>query len=651
MKILYCHNNILADLEPLFLAGLESKHRTIVVSTIRLWNATFGDCDTKLDYSPRITQALSRLLPAADLRLPFFPENLDLEWSNEDRQPITFDTQDDDTNLWDSILARPAPSIPAFRARRSTPQVIVEVKKSITAKRPREETPEIDQRKSKKRVSTPMLRHDDSQIHFETIESSPIPDMSVPESQLLTERQKEVKERQQAEAAMFPDIRSSPRPRERSIPRRSESVDLPFLRSSSKPRAASSPPTERQTTPVLAPQAEEDDYVNSSPTPTREVNEANDDDEMEDIAKASLSPLNLAEEFEEPDVPSSPPEMIEVDNEDSVTSLDPSAQIDSLSTEFNLTVSSVEFTPEEQHKSTISDSFEKIDDTAEPGKPIILKTTPIPTDNEVQVRQGGTTSITPDQSPKNSTPMPLQTPKLPIYHDALSSPTSSDQNYGDEVFEDAVSSPNIELDIPDPKKASSPLSDLDESSMMRMMTKFDQSSGRLARNVKLSIENEEEMETALTGAISSSVEGSFESPSGATHNISAQSHDLMDIDAPEGDGEAQELVSPIPSLIPETPGARPQVPMIIINGEQYDPNDTIVVSIPADFHAYPKKSRKRRFGSSPRKRASIGRGPGAPSPLSQKWKEEAVERNGEKGVPDSQEGPTGSKLMALTYST
>lgn len=62
--------------------------------------------------------------------------------------------------------------------------------------------------------STPprRLRHDDSQIHFAAIDSSPVGSDFV-DSQLLTERQKEVNARQHQDAlAMFSDLRSSPRP-------------------------------------------------------------------------------------------------------------------------------------------------------------------------------------------------------------------------------------------------------------------------------------------------------------------------------------------------------------------------------------------------------------------------------------------------------
>lgn len=65
--------------------------------------------------------------------------------------------------------------------------------------------------------STPKarLRHDDSQVQFAAIESSPLVAELV-DSQLLTDHQKEVRERQGFErGAMFPDLRLSPKSRTR----------------------------------------------------------------------------------------------------------------------------------------------------------------------------------------------------------------------------------------------------------------------------------------------------------------------------------------------------------------------------------------------------------------------------------------------------
>src|SRR5206468_2894482 len=69
--------------------------------------------------------------------------------------------------------------------------------------------PEAKPAASNRRTTTPRLRHDDSQVHFAAI--GPSSAMGSPlESQVLTERQKEVRERQRENATLFPEIQSSP---------------------------------------------------------------------------------------------------------------------------------------------------------------------------------------------------------------------------------------------------------------------------------------------------------------------------------------------------------------------------------------------------------------------------------------------------------
>lgn len=108
------------------------------------------------------------------------------------------------------------------------------------------------------------LRHDDSQIQFAAIESSPI-GQNLLDSQLLTDRQREVKERQQVEtAAMFPDLRSSPR-----LKLREAHKDLPRICFVSDPASTGDLVADGPTTPTLPlPQhGPMDDFLSSSPTP------------------------------------------------------------------------------------------------------------------------------------------------------------------------------------------------------------------------------------------------------------------------------------------------------------------------------------------------------------------------------------------------
>ena len=111
--------------------------------------------------------------------------------------------------------------------------------------------------------STPKgrLRHDDSQIQFAAIDSSP-PTGTIVESQHLTDHQKEVKERQEEGAAVtFPDIRSSPR-RSRSAERLPELV-LHRKQASSRPLDADAEPS-----PTFPPgDMTMNEFLGSSPTP------------------------------------------------------------------------------------------------------------------------------------------------------------------------------------------------------------------------------------------------------------------------------------------------------------------------------------------------------------------------------------------------
>ena len=106
------------------------------------------------------------------------------------------------------------------------------------------------------------LRHDDSQIQFATIESSPLQSEPL-ESQYLTARQKEVKERQGHEAAaMFPDIRSSPRSTSRPI-----DYNLPKLVLKSAQNSTPKTIINEDTSPTGLP-ALMNEFLGSSPTPS-----------------------------------------------------------------------------------------------------------------------------------------------------------------------------------------------------------------------------------------------------------------------------------------------------------------------------------------------------------------------------------------------
>ena len=136
-----------------------------------------------------------------------------------------------------------------------------------------------------KTTPTARLRHNDSQIKFTAIESSPLQPELV-ESQYLTDRQKEVQERQGREAAaMFPEIRSSPRSNSR---RRDCNPPKLVFKSAQNPGPKSA--IDEDTSPTFPPDALMNEYFGSSPTPTSKRSR----ERRSDDSPSSSPPLVLA---------------------------------------------------------------------------------------------------------------------------------------------------------------------------------------------------------------------------------------------------------------------------------------------------------------------------------------------------------------------
>ena len=642
MKDTHSHSAILSSLEPLIVSGLETKHRTILIGAIRLWNTTFADCEESLDYPPRIKAALLRLRPVANLHLPFFPESAESEASGDHRQPLPFEETHDEASFFepsrlDSILGRePTSYLGSSRDHNSLPLPGVN-------KRSREETPDMGSRNTKKRVPTPKLRHDDSQIQFEPIDSSPLVDEAA-ESQLLTDRQKEVKERQKLDAAMFPDLRSSPRPKTPS------SVELPLHRSASKARSLSSPSLARQTTPTLILQAEEDDFVTSSPTPTR----ANTSEPPSSPSEHATKMQAISYE-DESDIPSSPPEMVDDMSNTNTTPLYPSAQIDPYAVETTRTISTYEDTPRESIEPKTSSASAVpiqtgrvtrsvsnirpvgLDSVSEPG-PVAVDTSLVYT-NSLSESNNNLVSV-------------QQAQETPVFHDALTSPASSDGHTGNpEVFEDAVTSPRLDMETAAKKKASSPIiSDFDESSMLRLVKEYDQGSGRPRRSTRYSTGKENEPDGPLAPTYSPCP---AVSSAGPADSFTGDANEATSMHGEETDkvrkgpirvtGKTSQS-SPLPSLIPETPGVRGTV-FVTDDGEELDMDETIIVETPDDYEPYtaPRRRRSRALFTRTRNWSA--------SPASKKRKLEET-AGAEREVPDNQgvklEGTNNRALCIVT---
>lgn len=202
-------SNLLKSLEILLVAGFASPHRQVVNETILFWNAKFGG-QRSLEYPPKLESVLRARMVNADIELPAFPD------SNIEHVPATlpdfFETESRDTNTisaqgpasglqphqqWATCELKPEQS-EYFTAQKSPAVNVTTIPNTV------------DRRSAASGSSTPKarLRHDDSQIQFALIDSSPI--RFEDDSQHFTEHQKEVKARQNETAQMFPELSSSP---------------------------------------------------------------------------------------------------------------------------------------------------------------------------------------------------------------------------------------------------------------------------------------------------------------------------------------------------------------------------------------------------------------------------------------------------------
>ncbi|KAI1876152.1 uncharacterized protein JN550_001648 [Neoarthrinium moseri] len=257
-------------IEPLLCSAFESKHRHTVNTLASLWNSAFDQAE-KIEYPARLKSVLLSVRSYAYIVLP----GLDISSYGASRPQPSFVESQDDLDVPSTKSSRrntPQSERPSSSRRSNTPG---SGKVSIPSKRRLESTPDVPRSKSARRSATPRLRHDNSQIQFAVIaSSSPIGSL---ESQVLTERQKEVRERQQHNATLFPNIRPSAdtndtRPEE---PRESSGED--------RPEKVATPKSHRSF----------EDYVSSTPTPRRgqaPLIEDNDHEMTDDIPSSPPDP-------------------------------------------------------------------------------------------------------------------------------------------------------------------------------------------------------------------------------------------------------------------------------------------------------------------------------------------------------------------------
>lgn len=249
-------------------------------SAVLLWNRGFESA-SEIQYPAALRGVLLSLRPYADIALP----GLDaLNSDAGDLVPQFVESQDDLGVITSSDIPgqgadsalNPSSPLVHLQTPRSKQTTSAEDLRSHSRSRSARST------RSSRRARASKLRHDDSQIQFATIEESS-PSARANESQVLTDRQKEVRERQLENAALFQSIRPSPKKGKGE-----RLISVSRQASPQKLNIDQVPTTDRSTTPKVARSFE---YVASTPTPRRGHHLMIDEDhELTD------------------DVPSSPPE-------------------------------------------------------------------------------------------------------------------------------------------------------------------------------------------------------------------------------------------------------------------------------------------------------------------------------------------------------
>ncbi|KAL8808328.1 MAG: hypothetical protein Q9182_000148 [Xanthomendoza sp. 2 TL-2023] len=252
----------LSRLQDLITSGFQSRHKRVVNEWITAWNQTFGRAET-LEYPVTLRIVLKKLRPTVDIELPGFVEEEESEVSIEvSSSPFHFvesQGEEDDCLMHEIAAAKSKPFLKQGRVINQTKKGASPARRTVVRSPGTPRT--TGSRRQPKLKPKARLRHDNSQIEFAAVDSSPLVS-EFAETQHLTDHQKEIKERQEhGVAAMFRDIRSSARS-SRSADRPVELV-LHKKQSTSKPLDADAEPS-----PTFPPgDVIMNEFLGSSPTP------------------------------------------------------------------------------------------------------------------------------------------------------------------------------------------------------------------------------------------------------------------------------------------------------------------------------------------------------------------------------------------------
>jgi hypothetical protein len=292
-------SQVLLHFESLITSGFVSRRRSIVNISIATWNKTFGKEDD-LRYPKRLEAVLRRLHNSVELVLPSLDLTDDASVSSTCKLQISTvltKKKDAELSFYDSDESTNSRRRSARSSRiKESPFKIMKPERNLKPQSPTVSSP-ASRRTSSRRTPKIRLRHDNSQIHFEAIVSSPT-NPFVQDSQILTERQKEMIERQRLSGGLFADMGAlSPQ----------HAPPSPLELHSDVQSIDDLPTRKTRTTPLkaLAKMGPMDVFLGSSPTPHARRNSQKIVSDDTDIATPTA--VRTVRVSQDQDLHSSPP--------------------------------------------------------------------------------------------------------------------------------------------------------------------------------------------------------------------------------------------------------------------------------------------------------------------------------------------------------
>lgn len=239
----------LDPVEVLLCAAFKSTHRDTVNVTAEVWNKAYDSAEN-IDYPTRLKEVLGSLGHSTNIVL----SGLEI-FEGQPNQHANFSRSHDEK------LDLHSTSVEGSQAPHQPPRSVLPRTATIGSAESQDRSPNetgaISSGWASARGRTPRskLRHKDPQLEFTVIDYTP--GLLAPASEVLTDRRTGVRERQQQNATLFPEIRSSPTEKTKKA-RSNTSQNLQEVASRGFPKA-STPENERSF----------EDCLTSTPTPRR----------------------------------------------------------------------------------------------------------------------------------------------------------------------------------------------------------------------------------------------------------------------------------------------------------------------------------------------------------------------------------------------